>query len=303
MIHHRNLIHYEKRRNTMRIYAIQTGSVAIKESQRQGVGHGIRRRLNPLVDKAWTEPLPIYAWVIEHPEGILVVDTGETARVAEPGYFPWWHPYYKLSVRIWVRPEEEIGPQLKALGIQPADVRWVVLTHLHTDHAGGLHHFPKVETLVSRTEYQLASGKAGLVRGYLPNRWPTWFAPRLIDFAPQPFGPFPSGYALTQAGDVVLVPTMGHTPGHLSVIVQDGSESFFLAGDTSYTQQLLLDGAVDGVSDSAEVAQLTIQRIQKYLHSVQKIYLPSHDPEAVMRLKNRSMAPVASAMIPLSEGK
>ena len=76
----------------MRIHAIQTGSVAIKESQRQGVGHGIRRRLNPLVDKAWTEPLPIYAWVIEHPEGIIVVDTGETARATEPGYFPWWHP-------------------------------------------------------------------------------------------------------------------------------------------------------------------------------------------------------------------
>ena len=196
----------------MRIHAIQTGTVAIKERQRQGVGHGIRRRLNTLLDKTWTEPLPIYAWVIEHPEGIIVVDTGETARVAEPGYFPWWHPYYRLGIRAWVRPEEEIGPQLQALGIQPTDVRWLVMTHLHTDHAGGLHHFPKVEILVSRTEYQLASGTAGRVRGYLPNRWPTWFVPHLIEFAPKPYGPFPSSYSLTQAGDVVIVPTMGHTP-------------------------------------------------------------------------------------------
>ena len=129
----------------MRIHAIQTGSVAIKERQRHGVGQGTRRQLNTVMDKTWTEPLPIYAWVIVHPEGIIVVDTGETARVAEPGYFPWWHPYFRLGVRSWVRPEEEIGPQLQALGIQPADIRWLVMTHLHTDHAGGLHHFPKVE--------------------------------------------------------------------------------------------------------------------------------------------------------------
>jgi N-acyl homoserine lactone hydrolase len=287
----------------MRIHAIQTGTVAIKERQRQGVGHGIRRRLNTLLDKTWTEPLPIYAWVIEHPEGIIVVDTGETARVEEPGYFPRWHPYYRLNVRAWVRPEEEIGPQLQALGIQPTDVRWLVLTHLHTDHAGGLHHFPKVEILVSRTEYQLASGTAGRVRGYLPNHWPTWLAPHLIDFAPQPFGPFPSSYSLTQAGDVVLVPTMGHTPGHLSVIVQDGSMCTFLAGDTSYSQQLLLEGVVDGVSGNDEVAQQTIQRIQKYLNSVPTIYLPSHDHEAATRLTNGSVAPVPSAVIPVTDRK
>src|SRR5690348_6722778 len=118
----------------MRIHAIQTGSVMIKQAQMRGVGRGNQRLFDSLFDKNWTQFLPIYAWVIEHPEGMIVIDTGETARTAQPGYFPWWHPFFQLAVRVQVRPEEEIGPQLQALGIAPGDVRHVVLTHLHTDH-------------------------------------------------------------------------------------------------------------------------------------------------------------------------
>ncbi|GCE07230.1 N-acyl homoserine lactonase family protein [Dictyobacter aurantiacus] len=272
----------------MRIHALQTGTVAIKEGQRQGKGHGVLRQLNMFIDKTWTEPLPIYAWVIEHPEGIIVVDTGETSRTSEPGYFPRWHPYYRSGVREWVRPEQEVGPQLRALGIAPSDVRWLVLTHLHTDHAGGLHHFPQSEILVSRTEYRLASSLTGRLLGYLPDRWPDWFAPRLLDFAPQPYGPFPDSYTLTGAGDVVLVATPGHTPGHLSVMVQDGPVQILLAGDTSYNQQLLLDGIVDGVSGNETVARQTIQRIQQQLRDTPTVYLPSHDAGSARRLEQRA---------------
>ncbi|MGH2396489.1 MAG: N-acyl homoserine lactonase family protein, partial [bacterium] len=86
----------------MRIHVIQTGTVAIKQAQRQGRPSG-NPVLNILRDRNWTEPLPIYAFVVEHPEGLMVVDTGETARVAERGYFPWWHPYFRYALREWVR--------------------------------------------------------------------------------------------------------------------------------------------------------------------------------------------------------
>ena len=70
----------------MRIHALQTGSVAIKQVQRSRRPSG-NPLLNILRDPSWTEPLPIFAFVIEHAEGLIVVDTGETARIAEPGYF------------------------------------------------------------------------------------------------------------------------------------------------------------------------------------------------------------------------
>ena len=271
----------------MRLHAIQTGTVAIKQRQVRGSGQGLGRRLNTMLDRVWTDSLPIYVWVIEHPEGIIVVDTGETARASQAGYFPWWHPYYRLGVREWVRPEEEVGPQLRALGIPAEEVRWVILTHLHSDHAGGLATFPKAEILLSRTEYQQAAGGLGQVIGYLPQHWPTWFDPILISFTPASVGSFPQSYPVTRAQDVLLVPTAGHTTGHLSVVVLEDDHALFLAGDTSYTQQLMLEEVVDGVAPDERISRQTLQRIHAYTERVPTVYLPSHDPEARERLFQR----------------
>ncbi|MCL6444748.1 MAG: N-acyl homoserine lactonase family protein [Alicyclobacillus sp.] len=271
----------------MRIHAIRTGGVWIRSRQREGYGRGIMRRVNTLLDREWTEQLPIWAWVIEHPEGLIVVDTGETAKTADPDYFPRWHPYFRFGVRVDVKPEEEIGPQLKALGLSPDDVRWVILTHLNTDHAGGLHHFPKAEMLVSPLEYQTAIGFRGVLRGYLPHRWPTWFSPRLVNFSDGPVGPFSKSQLLTRAQDVILVPTPGHTYGHLSVIVKQDDHDVFLAGDTSYTEQLMKERKVDGVAPSEELAADSLSRIAQFCRARPTIYLPSHDAHAQDRLVTR----------------
>ena len=273
----------------MKIHAIQTGTVVIRPNQQQGKGQGYVRLLNVLTDRRWTEPLPIYAWAIEHPEGVIVIDTGETARTAEPGYFPTWHPYYK-PVKSFVTPDQEIAPQLKAYGIHPNDVRWVVLTHLHTDHAGGLHHFPKAEILVSRRAYQLGLGVAGQIRGFLPQHWPTWFEPTLIDLAQRPWGPFPTSLSLTQAEDVFIVPTSGHTEAHQSVVLRENSLTYFFAGDASYTQQLMLDQKIDGVSLDAQASRRTLQRILQLAEQTPVIYLPSHDPQSALRLAHKTAA-------------
>jgi N-acyl homoserine lactone hydrolase len=277
----------------MKVHAIQTGTVAIKTRQREGLGRGKRRLANTFRDRQWTDRLPILAWAIEHSEGLIVVDTGETARSSEPGYFPRWHPYFRTGVREWVAPDEEVGPQLERLGFSARDVRWVVMTHLHTDHAGGLHHFPDSEILVSRVELDKAAGRMGRIRGYLNNRFPAWLDPRGIDFAADPVGPFPESFTLTAAGDVRLVPVPGHTAGQLAVIVHGDGTSIFLAGDSSYTEELMLRGAIDGVAPDEAAARRTLERIRTYAGTTPTVYLPSHDPESATRLARRRVIQAA----------
>jgi glyoxylase-like metal-dependent hydrolase (beta-lactamase superfamily II) len=92
---------------------------------------------------------------------------------------------------------------------------------------------------------------------------------------------------ITRRGDVVIVPTPGHTPDHVSVIVS-GSPSYFLAGDTSYTERLLVEGRVDGVSPNVSVSRETMARIVGLASERPLVYLPSHDPQAAERLASQS---------------
>ena len=265
------------------VHAIRTGSVRIKIAQMSRRGHGLAALGHILFDRDWSDWVPIYAWLIEHDEGLILVDTGETARVHERGYHPRWHPFYRRASQFQVTPREELGAQLQGMGARTRDIRHVVVTHLHTDHAGGLGHVIGCRTWLHPIEYQRAKGFGGQVQGYLPHRWPKWWDPEPLRFEPLAFGPFRERMPLTTRGDVFVVPTPGHTPGHVSVIVQ-GSPSIFIAGDTSYNEELLTQGVVDGVSPDEGVARDTNQRILALAREQPLVYLPSHDPQSADRL-------------------
>lgn len=271
----------------MKIHAIQTGTVEVKKNQVIGKGSGPFRLLNVIFGANWTEPVPIYSWIIEHEQGLIVVDTGETARTAEADYFPRWHPYYNLAVRFHVKPEEEIGAQLKQMGVNSKDVTKVILTHMHTDHAGRLHDFPDSTIYVNMPEHKRTRGFRGQLDGYLPHRMPAWLSPQPIMFDSGKLGSFQESWNVTSNGDVKVVPTPGHTPAHVSVIVALEDVNYFLAGDTTYTEENLLQKIPDGVSPDPNQAIETMQNILSFAKQFPTVYLPTHDPDSETRLKNK----------------
>ena len=201
---------------------IRTGLVRGKRAQ-----SGPRRYLRG----GWAEAtLPVNCFAIQHPDGVCMFDAGQTAHAADPGYLPGWHPFLRLA-RFELGPSDEAAAQLQAIGIEPADVRWVVLSHLHTDHAGGLAPFAASDVLVSRAEWERATGLGGRLRGYLPQHWPAGLQPRLLDFSGPPVGPFAASLDLAADGLLLAVPTPGHTPGHASLLVRGAERSYLCAGD------------------------------------------------------------------------
>lgn len=281
----------------MKIHSFTTGTVRLSKSWREAQGAYPMRLMRTLTDTNLTEPLPIWCFLIEHPEGLILVDTGNTLDSNIPIWFPPHMPLVQRAAPFQINSrKQEIGEQLRDNGFAPEDVRWVILTHLHQDHEGGLHYFPNAEFIVSDAEWHVASGFAGRMAGYLNYRWFDGFNPTLITFD-EPDEMFGARHTVTQAGDVYLVPTPGHTAGHLSVILNLGDVMIFFAGDASYTQDLLLVDALDGVSADAEAMHQTHRNILNFAKHFPTVYLPSHEWESQERLEKLQTLPLMTTEV------
>lgn len=271
------------------MFALQTGIVRVKSAQVAPTRRGLLRIAGPLLEPAWAGWLPVLAWLVDHPEGPIVVDTGSAAHLLR---LPRWHPFFRVAAQFAIEPEEEVGPRLRAFGLHPRDVRTVVLTHMHIDHDAGLHHFPaSVAVLADAQEMARAAGLRGRLLGYLPERWPKGFNPAPLRWEGGRVGPFDRSAPLTRDGKVFAIPSSGHTPGHISVVVMDGETAIILAGDAAYTQAQMLAGWPDGVGFDETAQAATHDRLRAFTATRPAVFLPTHDPQSAERLQARTTVP------------
>jgi N-acyl homoserine lactone hydrolase len=257
----------------MKIHAIQTGTVRVKHSF-LFPGKGLRRQLDLFMPGAFSDPLPILCWAIEH-EGLLrLVDSGETAAARNVPF-----------ARMEVRRHQELPAAMAAAGLELDDVSEVVLTHAHGDHIDGLVHV-RERVLSNAVELRyVAATFPRLMRRVLRQPLPPGFGPEPLTLDGGPFGAFERSHKLSDDGRIVAVATPGHTPGHLSVIcVDDSDRHVMLAGDTTDTLEQLHALRADAIAPDPKVHVKTMQTILAHCAQHPTIYLPSHDPESAVRL-------------------
>ncbi len=172
-----------------------------------------------------------------------------------------------------------------AVGLAADAIDTVLLTHLHGDHMDGAVHVAG-RVLVHEPELAFARSARGrflqrLFRQPLPAG--VRFEPFVLDGGP--FGAFDRSHALTDDGRIVLVPTPGHTVGHVSVIcIDDDGRHVLIAGDCTDTLEQLLARRPDAVGPDPAVSVATIDTVLAHGRAHPTVYLPSHDTGSVARL-------------------
>ena len=205
--------------------------------------------------------IPVTCYLIRTSDATILFDTGLSPR-AIPGL-------RRTDPLARFTEEDLLVHRLDSLGLEPASVDLVVLSHLHYDHAGGAALFQDSELIVQQDEYSYAHYPASFFASFyyrknfdLPDyRW------RLLD------------------GDAELVPGItalrsdGHTPGHQSLLVElPQTGPVILAGDCCYWQQSIDHETPPGVVWDPTRAMHSIKRLKTIARLMGGRIFPSHDP-------------------------
>ena len=120
----------------MRLYVFSSGSLTLDKS---GLQTGATGKIT----------VPVAFFLIKHPKGNVLFDTGNNDKIiTDPTY---WGPFI-ASLDPGRAPDVAIDAQLNKIGIQPSDINYVVLGHMHLDHAGNVGKFPTATIVYQRDE-------------------------------------------------------------------------------------------------------------------------------------------------------
>lgn len=237
---------------SIKIHVMHCGSMLVSEKVPYGGGVTLKNAVGSVVEKDEKRvELPVSAYLIEHPKGLVLVDTGWGREISPNGVYDAaavrsQMPAYLASFyHPWVGRGQTVSEQLAAMGIKPEDIDIVLLTHLDADHTSGLRSL------------------AGAKRFLLPEE-ERWWADRTVYKARQPVklwegmpievfwfkgtmeGPLWWSYDLFGDETVTLICLPGHTDGHIGLRIKNGKSFVVLASDAAYSarswQEMLMPG-------------------------------------------------------------
>lgn len=229
---------------------------------------------------------PVSAYLIEHPRGLVLVDTAWPRAMSPDGVFDVQAQVQVLGSRLLYRvnqgqvgPDQAVVEQLADKGLAPSDLDYVVLTHLDCDHACGLQDVAGAKKiLVSEVELKAATRISSRFRYH--RKW--WECVNLRTFRWNgDQGPFARSYDLFGDGSIQLVHIPGHAEGQVAVKIRNAEGKFVLlfadGGYSSRSWQKMIQSGI-ATDRSAQRASLAWIRTQSLDEGCVES-LANHDPE------------------------
>lgn len=202
--------------------------------------------------------VPACVFLIDHPKGMVLFDTGFSDRFVG---------MEKGLGKIVDMPEgESVADRLEEIGVDPAKIEYVINSHLHIDHAGGNHLLPNATIIVQTAEWDF--GFSGEDTAY-----------DKADFdLGQPLKRIDGEHDLFGDGSIVIFPTAGHTPGHQSVRVQTATGEAVLAADCCNMRQSLDEMHLPDHCYNMDQYRGSLEKLSELRRAGAKIFY-GHDPD------------------------
>ncbi len=212
----------------MKLYILNTGYLETDRNNVEACAT-IGTYSNPSVQNDWIK-LPVLSFLIESNGEYILYDTGSNPN-AMNGYWPKnlqeIYPLYQTE-------DEKLENQLKHCGVAPKDIKTVIVSHLHLDHAGNLDLFKHADVYVPKADFMFAQTQVHLNPdpithgGYVKND---------LDVAIKQYHLVEEDFEIAPGIEVINLP--GHTPGLLGVIVHLEKEgTYILPQDCVYTETI-----------------------------------------------------------------
>lgn len=243
---------------------------------------------------------PSLCALIQHPEhGNILYDTGYSERFCQlTNRFP--ERFYSLLTP--VSQTQDLKTQLLAQNIKPETINYIVISHFHSDHLGGLKDFPNAK-FICHQEAWLSIKSIGrykaLLKAFMPDLLPKDFKNRLqllneqnIKPLESNMTPFKSAYDIFDDNSLLAVPLPGHAKGHIGLYFRDDtSQATLFIGDSCWHQETYQELRMPSVltyliHDNKKQYQQTIQNIhQLYRQNKDIKIIPSHCQKIAEKLR------------------
>lgn len=198
--------------------------------------------------------LPVSCYLIQHPSGNILIDTGWDTKYAQT------RPHEKLGFVDKIsgpimKQNEGVDSKLKNCGLSDYDIDAVFLSHMDFDHTSGLRLVKHAKGFYASTE-EIADAERFKLR-YV-DTWSNIVEIQPFDYENSGIGPFSRSYDVFHDGSVLLISTPGHSHGHFSVKITGNEKYMILADDAAYLQESFEANRIPGFTVDQKAARQSL---------------------------------------------